>query len=58
MLFRQWLLDAYHHYKKIQESENAHEAGVQEISGYILSEHFPEITRVFIFLEYNYLQDN
>jgi len=42
---RQWLLDAYHHYKKIQESENAHEAGVQEISGYILSEHFPEITR-------------
>jgi len=42
---RQWLLDAYHHYKKIQTSQDASEAGVAEISGYVLSEQFPEVAR-------------
>ena len=30
-------------------SENASEAGVQEISGFVLSEQFPEVARVFYF---------
>ncbi|KAI9555266.1 hypothetical protein GHT06_017781 [Daphnia sinensis] len=42
---KQWLVDAYHHYKAIQDSKEASEAGVQEVSGYVLSSKFPEVTK-------------
>lgn len=43
---RQWLIDAYNHYKAIQQSNEAANAGVQEVSGYVFSAKFPEITKV------------
>ena len=39
-------MDAYHHYKKIQISKETGEAGVQEVSGYVFSSKFPEVTKV------------
>ena len=45
-IVRQWLVDAYHHYKKIQNSIETVEAGVQEVSGYVFSSKFPEVTKV------------
>lgn len=39
-------MDAYHHYKKIQNSIETVEAGVQEVSGYVFSSKFPEVTKV------------
>ena len=48
--FRQWLIDAYNHYKAIQISSEVKEAGVQEVSGYVLSSQFPEVTKVKLYL--------
>ncbi|XP_046652866.1 D-aspartate oxidase-like [Daphnia pulicaria] len=42
---KQWLVDAYHHYKRIQITKETAEAGVQEVSGYVLSSKFPEVTK-------------
>jgi D-aspartate oxidase len=39
-------VDAYHHYKRIQITKETAEAGVQEVSGYVLSSKFPEVTKV------------
>jgi hypothetical protein len=43
-------VDAYHHYKKIQNSKETAKAGVQEISGYVFSSKFPEVTKVALIL--------
>ncbi|KAK4315824.1 hypothetical protein Pmani_012980 [Petrolisthes manimaculis] len=40
---KQWLEDSYKHYKKILNSEDAAEAGVKAVSGYLFSNKDPKI---------------
>ena len=35
--FRKWLIDAYNHYKAIQNSNEAKDAGIQEVSGCMIN---------------------
>lgn len=53
---RKWIYDAYHHWDEIRKSAEANEAGVCQLSGYILSSTSASITRV-TFLSYLFISN-